>query len=74
MYSLPDMNELIKIASSPAGQKLLAILQNSPEVDFKKLSKEISSGNLTAAKNDLSGILATDDVQKLLKQLEQQYE
>ena len=28
MQPLPDMNQLLKLASSPAGQKLLSMLQN----------------------------------------------
>lgn len=74
MQSLPDINELMKIAASPAGQKLLSMLQNSPEVDLTKLAQEASSGNMLAVKRQLSGILASEDAQRLLKQLEKSHE
>ena len=38
MHSLPDMNELAKIAASPAGQKILAIVQHSNDLDLDKLA------------------------------------
>lgn len=74
MQSLPDINELMKIAASPAGQKLLSMLQNSPEVDLTKLAQEASSGNMLAVKRQLSGILASEDAQRLLKQLDKSHE
>jgi len=73
MHSLPDMNELMKIAASPAGQKLLALLQNSA-VDMTRLSQDASTGNYAAVKSQLAGILASDDAQHLLKQLENRNE
>ena len=70
MHSLPDMNELAKIAASPAGQKILAIVQHSNDQDLDKITRDLKSGNIAAAQKELSAILANTDIQRLLKQLE----
>ena len=70
MHSLPDMNELAKIAASPAGQKILAIVQHSNDLDLDKITRDLKSGNIAAAQKELSAILANTDIQRLLKQLE----
>jgi hypothetical protein len=74
MQSLPDMNQLMKLASSPAGQQLLSMLQNDTSIDLKKLAQSASSGNLSAAKEQLSGFLASGKANTLLKELEKGYE
>lgn len=74
MQSLPDMNQLMKLAASPAGQKLLAMLQNDKTIDLKKLSQTASAGNMADAKAQLAGILASEEANELLKQLERAYE
>ena len=74
MQSLPDMNELIKLAASPTGQKLLSILQNDKSLDVKKLMQCASTGNLADAKEQLTGLLASEEINSLVKQLEKSYE
>lgn len=70
MQSMPDMTELLKIAQSPAGQKLLTMLRASNGTDLNSITSAAASGNLEAAKQQLSGILNNKEVQELLKQLE----
>ena len=70
MQSMPDMTELLKIAQSPAGQKLLTLLRASNGTDLNSITSAAVSGNLEAAKQQLSGILNNKEVQELLKQLE----
>ena len=74
MQPLPDMNQLMKLAASPAGQKLLSMLQNDTTIDLKKLAQSASSGNLSAAKDQLSGFFASEEANALLKELEKTYE
>lgn len=74
MQPLPDMNQLMKLAASPAGQKLLAMLQNDARIDLNKLAHSASSGNFTDAKQQLSDFLASEEAHTLLKQLENTYE
>ena len=74
MESLPDMNQLMKLAASPAGQRLLSLLQNDTSIDFKKLAQSASSGNYADAKDQLSSFLSSAEITKLLKELEKTYE
>lgn len=71
MQPLPDVNELMKLAASPAGQQLMAMLKSDDTIDLKKLAQSASSGNLTDAKAQLSAFLASEKTKALLKQLEQ---
>lgn len=70
MQSLPDIAALIKIAQSPAGQKLLAMLQSNPSADLSAIAATAASGNLEEAKQKLNGMLSSNEAQELLKQLE----
>ena len=72
MQSLPDMNQLMKLASSPAGQKLLALLHSDKSLDLQKLARSATAGNMEEAKSQLAGILASEEAAELLKQLENQ--
>ena len=72
MQQMPDMAVLLKIAQSPAGQKLLAMVKSSNCVDWDSVSSAAASGNLEEAKQQLHPIFASDEVKALLKQLEKQ--
>ena len=74
MQSLPDMNQLMKLAASPAGQRLLSMLQNDTRIDLQKLAQSASSGNFSEAKEQLSGFLASDEANMLMKELGKTYE
>ena len=74
MQPLPDMNQLLKLASSPAGQKLLALRQKESTVDFKKVAQSGSAGIFEGAIQQMSDFLASKEVQQLLKQLENPHE
>ena len=72
MQSMPDMAALLKIAQSPAGQKLLAMLKDNPALDLGKITSAAASGNLEEAKGKLNEVLTSKEAQNLLKQLENQ--
>ena len=72
MQQMPDMAALLKIAQSPAGQKLLTIVKSSNCVDWDSVSAAAASGNLEDAKQMLQGLFASDEAKALLKQLEKQ--
>lgn len=74
MQPMPDMNQLMRLAASPAGQKLIAMLQNDPSIDLKKLSQSASAGNYSDAKQQLSRFLNSEETQSLLKQMELPHE
>ena len=65
------MNELMKIARSPAGQKLLSMLQSSSQKELDHITAEATAGNMQEAAKMLSGLLKSEEAQKLLKELEQ---
>lgn len=71
MQPMPDIAALLKIAQSPAGQKLLAMLQAS-NADLSRVTASAASGNLEEAKQALSGVLYSEEARQLLKQLEKQ--
>lgn len=74
MQPLPDMNQLLKLASSPAGQQLLSMLQQDATIDLKKLTQSASAGDFSDARQQLSAFLQSEETRKLLKQLETSYE
>ena len=62
---------LLKIAQSPAGKKLLALLQSSQPGELDRIASAAASGNLEEAKQKITAMLSSDEAQALLKQLEQ---
>ena len=72
MQSMPDISALIKIAQSPAGQKLLAILRSDPSADLEGIAAAAASGNPEAARKKLSSLMNTKESQELLRELEKQ--
>ncbi len=71
MQQLPDMNELMKIARSPAGQKLLAMLQSGNSIELDAIAAAAAAGNMQEAVKKLSGLLKSEEAQKLLNDLGQ---
>lgn len=67
-----DMYQLMRLARSPAGQQLMEALKRSGGADVEKAAAAASSGNLDQAKQALSGLLQSPDIQKLLRTLEEQ--
>ena len=72
MQPMPDIATLLKIAQSPAGQKLLTMLKAGNSTDLDWIAATAASGNLEEAKQKLSAMLSTKEAQELLKQLENQ--
>lgn len=71
MENIPNISELMKLAQSPAGQQLLAMLQNAKGGALENAFAQASAGNMEAAKNALSPLLSTPQAQTLLKQMEE---
>jgi len=70
MQQLPDISKLMKIAQSPAGQKLLAMLQTIDSRELEHITSEATTGNWDGAKKRLSAVLSAQEAQELIKQLE----
>ena len=72
MQPMPDLAALIKIAQSPAGQKLLALLKSNSSAELDSLAATAASGNLEEAKDKISTLLSSQEARELLRQLEKQ--
>ena len=65
------MSYLMKLARSPAGQQLLALIQQNGGSDLQSAVSQASAGNYDQAKQTLSSLLSTPEAQALLKKLEE---
>lgn len=72
MEPIPDLAALMKIAQSPAGQKLLSMLQSSNGPQLHHIASTAAAGNLEEAKQTISSLLNSKEARELLKQLENQ--
>lgn len=66
-----SMQDALRLASSDAGQRLLAILKQSDGQQLAKASDSAASGDYTGAMQALSALMEREDVRSLLKQLEE---
>lgn len=74
MQQKPDkdtLQEALRLANSPAGQKLFALLKSAGGDAVDKAGKHAAAGDFNQAKVTLSQILQSEDVQKLLKEMGQ---
>lgn len=75
MDNNPDpmtIQEAMRLAKSPAGQKLLALLKATGGNRVDQARQQAANGDMSQAKQTLSGLLASPEVQKLLKEMKQQ--
>ena len=64
-----SMQDAVKLANTPTGQELLALLQQSDTAALQDAMKQATSGNYGSAKQILQPLLASPEVQKLIRQL-----
>ncbi len=72
MEKIPDnisMQEVMRFAKSPAGQKLLTALRSTGGEQVDKIKQLSSEGNYTQAQAALSEILKNPQVQSILKEM-----
>lgn len=72
MNQKPDdfsVQEAMRFASTPAGQQLIAMLQQADHSQIQKAMSQASAGDLSSAQKTLSNILSSPEAQKLLKQM-----
>lgn len=63
------IRQAMRLAQTPEGQQLIRMLQASGGTDLQKAMSSAASGDYTAAKQALSGILSNSEAQKLLRQM-----
>ena len=64
-----SMQEALRLANSPAGQQLLALLRETDSARLEQAAAEVSSGDYTKASKTLGSLLSSPEIQKLLKEL-----
>lgn len=65
----PSMEQAMAFAASPAGKKLIDLLQQQGGADLQKAVEKAAKGDPSQAKSALSSLLSSPEAQALLKQL-----
>lgn len=66
-----SMEDALRLASTPAGRELIALLQSADGQDVKKAKQAAQQGDYSQAKNSLSEFLKSPRVQQLLREMEE---
>ena len=69
MPNQPSMQEMLRMAASPAGKQLIALMQQKGGEDLQKAMKLAATGDYTQAKKTMESVLSDPQAQKLLKEL-----
>ena len=69
MQQMPDMTELFRLAQTPAGRQLIAMLQKSGGTRLNEAITKAAAGDYAQAKETLSDLLSSPEAQVLLKEL-----
>ena len=64
-----SMQEALRLANSPAGQQLLALLREQDSTLLEQAATAATAGDYTKASRMLSSLLSSPEIQKLLKEL-----
>ena len=64
-----SMEEVMRLAKSPAGQQLLAILKQGDSAALAQATAQAKAGDYSQASQTLSAMLSSPEAQKLLKEL-----
>ncbi len=65
-----SMEDALRLASTPAGRELIALLQSAGGQDVEKAKQAAQKGDYTQAKNSLAEIMKSPKVQQLLREME----
>lgn len=64
-----SMEEVMKLAKSPAGQQLLAMLKAQDNAKLEQAAAQAKTGDFSQASQTLSAMLSSPEAQRLLKEL-----
>ena len=64
-----SIDEIMRLAKSPAGQQLFAMLKQSDNEKLEQAVSQAKTGDYTQAGQTLSAMLSSPEAQKLLKEL-----
>ena len=66
-----DLDQLRKLAQSPAGKQLIRMLQQQGGSQLQTAVQKASAGDYSQAMQALSGLLESPEARKLIKELEE---
>lgn len=64
-----SMEELMKLANSPAGQQLMAMLKSQDSGKLEQAAAQAKSGDYSQAGQTLSSMLSSPEARRLIKEL-----
>ena len=67
-----SVQEAMRLAKTPAGQKLIALLQQEKGDKLQEIIRLAQEGNIRSAGNALQNMLSSDTAQQLVKEVESQ--
>ena len=62
--------DILRLAKSPAGQQLMAMLQQTDSVKLQQAASQAQSGDYSSAGQTLQSMLSSPEARRLLKELE----
>ena len=65
-----SMQEVMRLAKSPAGQQLIALLKQKDSASLEQVVAQAKSGDYAGAGKNVSAMLSSPEAQALMKQLE----
>lgn len=68
-----SISEAQRLANTPEGQKLMALLQQTDPVALQKAMEAAEAGNYKAAGQSLSALLSSPQARQLIRQLGGKY-
>ena len=67
-----SMQDVMRIANSPAGKQLLAMLKSTDDAVLQQAAAQASAGDMEQAKSTLSALLSSPQVKQLMDELGRQ--
>lgn len=64
-----DYGELLKIANSPDGQRLLSLIQERGGAQYNQAMQQAESGDYSGAKEMISKIISSPEAMKLIQKI-----
>ena len=64
-----DMSQIMRLAQSPAGKKLIALLKKNDSDEMQQAMKRAADGDYSQAKKAIDKFLSTPEARALVEQL-----
>lgn len=64
-----DMSQIMRMAQSPAGKKLIALLKQNDSDEMQQAMKRAAEGDYSQAKSAINKFLSTPEASTLIEQL-----